>query len=608
MIASLGEQPNRHAAQDAGSSADLANIVASVRDLAVTFHRDGADLFALRGVSLDIREGEVLALVGESGSGKSVLGSALMGLLPHDLRALSGSVTVGGVDMLRGSERARRRVRRIDLGGVFQDPMSSLNPTQRIGRQLYEVTRSDEESVRLLEAAGIPDARRRLRSYPHELSGGLRQRVMIALATAGDVKLVIADEPTTALDVTVQAQILVLFRELCDRLGLAMLFVTHDLGVASTLADRIAVMYAGRIAEVGSASDVLDRGSHPYTRALQRARLTLQADRGREIVALPGEPVDPSSHIDSCPFAPRCDHHRPVCDDGLPELRRSPTTSSWTACSRAEDVSGYAVESLLGEPLAPMPPVTDSRPVVEVAAASKTYTIGHGHSAHVIRALDSVDLTVGSNEALSIVGLSGCGKSTLLRAIAGLIPLDSGSITYNGKTRPQIVFQDAGSSLTPWLTLGELIGERLRGSGMSSAQRKELVAETMKRVGLSPRLVSARPGQLSGGQRQRAAIARAVVVPPSLLLCDEPTSALDVSLAATALNMLAELRRELGMAMLFVTHDLAAARLVADRIVVMETGRIVESGPTDDLVEHPQQDLTRQLLAAVPQGQTRGAS
>ncbi|MFC5728899.1 MULTISPECIES: oligopeptide/dipeptide ABC transporter ATP-binding protein [Nocardioides] len=608
MIASVGEQPERELAPSGSSTANRANVVASVRDLAVTFHRNGADLSALRGVNLDIQEGEVLALVGESGSGKSVLGSALMGLLPHDLRALSGTVTVDGVDMLRGSERARRRVRRLSLGGVFQDPMSSLNPTQRIGRQLYEVTRADEESVRLLEAAGIPDARRRLRNYPHELSGGLRQRVMIALATAGDVKLVIADEPTTALDVTVQAQILALFRELCDRLGLAMLFVTHDLGVASTLADRIAVMYAGRIAEVGSASDVLDRGSHPYTRALQRARLTLKADRSRQIVALPGEPVDPSAQIDSCPFAPRCDHHRPVCDDGLPALRPSPTTSALTACSRAEDVSGYAIESLLGESLAPMPTVTDPRPVVEVTAATKSYTIGHGHGGHVIRALDGVDLTVGPNEALSIVGLSGCGKSTLLRAIAGLIPLDSGAITYNGKTRPQIVFQDAGSSLTPWLTLGELIGERLRGNGMSASQRGDVVAATMTRVGLNPGLMTARPGQLSGGQRQRAAIARAVVVPPSLLLCDEPTSALDVSLAATALNMLAELRRELGMAMLFVTHDLAAARLVADRIVVMETGRIVESGPTDDLVDHPQQDLTRQLLAAVPQGQTRGAS
>ncbi|RAY16790.1 peptide ABC transporter ATP-binding protein [Actinomadura craniellae] len=580
--------------------------VASVRDLAVAFHRDGADLYALRGVSLEVRAGEVLAIVGESGSGKSVLGSALMGLLPSNLRALSGEVTVDGVDMLHGPERARRRVRRLSLGGVFQDPMSSLNPTQRIGRQLFEVTRSDEESVRLLHAAGVPEAEQRLRSYPHELSGGLRQRVMIALAIAGDVKLVIADEPTTALDVSVQAQILELLRELCDRLSLAIFFVTHDLGVASRLADRIAVMYGGRIAEIGSAHDVLAHPSHPYTRALQRARLTLQTERDREVVALPGEPPDPSQVIATCPFAPRCGHHLEVCDDGLPVLRPSVTTAALTACVRAADLPALATGSPHGDVLAPMPPVTDPTPVVEVTAARKSYTLGRGRHALVTHALDGVDLSVGPNEALSIVGLSGCGKSTLLRAIAGLLPLDSGSITYHVQTRPQIVFQDAGSSLTPWLTLGELIGERLRGNDMTKAERREAVAATMQRVGLNPRLASARPGQLSGGQRQRAAIARAVVVPPSLLLCDEPTSALDVSLAATALNMLAELRRELGMAMLFVTHDLAAARLVGDRIVVMEAGRIVENGPTDEVVSSPHHELTRQLLAAVPQARATG--
>ncbi|GIH23411.1 ABC transporter ATP-binding protein [Acrocarpospora phusangensis] len=574
--------------------------IASVRDLVVTFHRDGADLYALRGVSLDVRAGEVLAVVGESGSGKSVLGSALIGLLPSNLRELGGEVIVDGADMLRGPERVRRRVRRLSLGAVFQDPMSSLNPTQRIGRQLFEVTGSDDESVRLLDAVGVPDARRRLRSYPHELSGGLRQRVMIALATAGDVKLLIADEPTTALDVSVQAQILELFRELCDRLGLAVFFVTHDLGVASELADRIVVMYGGRVAEVGTSRDVLVNPSHPYTRALQRARLTLETDRAREVVALPGEPPDPSTVIRGCPFGPRCGHHAPACDDGLPDLRPSATTGARTACVRADELSAIPTGSLQGDTLAPMPGLPGRAPVVEVRQARKSYVLGRGRQAATVHALDGVDLSVGANESLSIVGLSGCGKSTLLRAIAGLLPLDSGTIAYNGESRPQIVFQDAGASLTPWLTLGELIGERLRGSGLSKRARAEAVAETMRRVGLSPKLASAKPGQLSGGQRQRAAIARAVVVPPSLLLCDEPTSALDVSLAATALNMLAELRRELGMAMLFVTHDLAAARLVGDRIVVMENGRIVESGPTDEVVARPRHDLTRQLLAAVP--------
>lgn len=584
-----------------------AGTVAEVRDLRVDFERDGSVVHALRGVNLTLRRGEVVALVGESGSGKSVLSTSLLGLLPSNLKSATGTAAVEGVDMLSASERDRRRVRRVSLGAVFQDPMSSLNPTQRIGRQLDEVTKSRPESARLLEAVGIPDADRCLSSYPHELSGGMRQRVMIALAAAGDVKLLVADEPTTALDVTVQAQILELFKNMCRELGLTILFVTHDLGVASVLADRIAVMYGGRIAEIGRAVDVLERPSHPYTAALRQSKLTLDWDRSHELVALPGEPPDPTAVIDACPFGPRCDFHTSDCDLGLPALARIAGRPTETACTRADQIPLDAVIHRKGPEWAPLPLVAEAPAVVEIADGQLTFTTGTRGQHAVIRAMDHVDLRIEQNEAVSIVGLSGCGKSTLLRVLAGLIPLDAGVVKWGGERSAQMVFQDAGSSLTPWMTIGELVGERLRGMGKGKAEREEDVARALSRVGLSPALAAARPSQLSGGQKQRAAIARAIVVPPTLLLCDEPTSALDVSFAAVVLNLLGELRRELQMSMVFVTHDLGAARLVGDRILVMESGRIVEGGPTDEVLEDPQHPLTRTLLASVPGGPTHGS-
>ena len=285
----------------------VAPPVASVRDLRVTFQRNGAPVDAVRGVSFDVGPGEVVGLVGESGSGKSVLGLGLSGLLAsRPAPRLSGSAVVCGVDMVSASAEAARRVRRDRLGAVFQDPMTSLNPTMAIGRQVAEACHDGEDPLELLEAVGIPQARRRLRAYPHELSGGLRQRVMIALAIAGTPELLIADEPTTALDVSVQAQILALLRRLCDERGLAILFVTHDLGVAAQLADRIAVLYGGRLCEIGTADDVLGRPSHPYTVGLLRSRLTLTSDRSRPLATLPGEPPDPRSHPPGCPFGPRC--------------------------------------------------------------------------------------------------------------------------------------------------------------------------------------------------------------------------------------------------------------------------------------------------------------
>jgi peptide/nickel transport system ATP-binding protein len=575
----------------------------TVGDLHVTFDRRGSAVRALRGVDLSIAPGEILGLVGESGSGKSVLGLSMLGLLPTEPAPLvSGSVTVCGVDVLGADPAVRRALRRRHLGAVFQDPMTSLNPTMRVGRQIAEVAGTEAEAVRLLDAVGVPEPRRRLRSFPHELSGGLRQRVMIAMAVAGEPSLVVADEPTTALDVTVQAQILELLAHLRDETGCSFVLVTHDLGVAAQIADRIAVLYGGRLAEVGQSDAVLGAAAHPYTEGLLRSRLTLEAPRERPLPTLEGEPPDPRHHPPGCAFAPRCPQHRPECDEDLPELQPAGRHEGLAACVRLGQPFVDAAAADRSWPAAATPALRPAdRVAVRITAVHKQFPIKSGwRKREVLHALRGVDLEVEAGEAVALVGESGCGKSTLLRAIAGLLPIDDGAIALASGGRPQMVFQDAGASLTPWLTVGELIDERLRGEGHSKVERRELVDAALRCVGLPAEVAKAKAGQLSGGQRQRAALARATVVPPQVLLCDEPTSALDVSLAATVLNLLGRLRRELGIAMLFVTHDLGAARVVADRIAVMYLGQIVEVGPADEVATSPKHPYTRALLSAVP--------
>ena len=578
-----------------------------VRDLAISFRRNEETVQALRGVSLDIAPGEILGLVGESGSGKSVLGLAMLGLLPERPRPeIQGSVDVCGTDMVWAGPEQRRVVRRLHLGAVFQDPMTSLNPTMRVGRQVAEAAGSLEEAGRLLEAVGIPEARRRLDAYPHELSGGLRQRVMIAMAVAGNPSLIVADEPTTALDVTVQAQILELLQTLRQETSASLLLITHDLGVAAQVADRIAVLYAGRLAEVGSAREMFHRPRHPYSVGLLRSRLRLDSDRSHPVATLPGEPPDPRQPPVGCPFGPRCPHHRDECDDELPELAADPGPGAdpgpnAVACVRLAalppDEAEQPSRTLWPERPAGGPPPGTALVLRDVR---KFFPVGPARRHQTIKALRGVSLEIREGEAVALVGESGCGKSTLLRSVAGLQTVDGGIIDVARGGRPQMVFQDAAASLTPWLTVGELIGERVRSEGIRAAARRERVTAALQLVGLTAEISDARPSQLSGGQCQRVALARAIVVPPEVLLCDEPTSALDVSLAATVLNLIGRLRRELGMAVLFVTHDLAAARIVADRIAVMYLGKIVEVGEADRLCERPVHPYTRALLATVP--------
>ena len=583
--------------------------VLRVADLSVTLHRDGRAYAILDRVSLEVQRGEIVAMLGESGSGKSTLGLAVMGLLPADAEpVVSGSVAVDGIELLGGDALRWRTVRRERLGTVFQDPIGSLNPSIRIGAQLAEAITDGTPPAKWLERVGIPDPESRLHSYPHQLSGGQCQRVMIAMAVAKQPGLIIADEPTTALDVVVQAQILELLRRLAREDGIAMLFVTHDLAVASALADRIVVMHAGRLVEDGPVDRLAARPGHPYTAALLGARFGLAADRTRQLPTLTTPKETAENGLAGCAFAPRCplvmDHCRTVRPPVMAAVH-----GGTVACFRSAQVGPDLWTRALAE--WPASVASKAEILLEMAMVQKTFAPPRrilGRPAQPVHALKMINLRIYRGESVAIVGGSGSGKSTLLRIAAGLLAPDDGDVVRTADPPPQVIFQDARGSLTPWLSIGEQIGERLRPLGLPKAEREARVAAALAQVGLDPRLAAARARDLSGGQCQRAALARAIVVPPSLLLCDEAISAMDMTLAAAMLNLIGGLCRSLGMALLFVTHDLAAARFVADRIVVMAGGEIVEMGDADTIVTAPAHAATQALLAAMPDRLTRAVA
>lgn len=593
--------------------------VAVIKGLHLSLKRNGVRSDILHGIDLTVARKQAIALVGESGSGKSVLALSLMGLLPRASDPeVSGTVRLRGVDMVHGRASDLRRVRREELGVIFQDPLTSLNPTMRVGAQVDEVTDDKNQSLHVMSQVGIPDAEARFSVYPHELSGGLRQRIMAAMAVAGSPSLIIADEPTTALDVTVQAQLLRLLQELRDEFDCSLLFITHDLAVAAQIADHLVVLYRGRVVESGPAQELLRRPTHPYTVGLIQSRISLRTERSGALPTVRSEGDALQAVTRGCVYCPRCAVAIGRCAEEEPQLTpyttagpgsepATPQRVAQRACWRSiEDVRAFVnSQSAASRPggASNHPPSSekDPRPVVEIEDLNVRFRTKKGsRQRREVHALRGVSLSILPGESVAIVGESGSGKSTLLRAIAGLTPPTSGRVRV-AKGGAQMVFQDAGSSLTPWLKIGTLLQERLRPLKLRRAEAQKRIDEALTAIGLPLSVADARPSELSGGQRQRVALARATIIPLAVLLCDEPTSSIDASLAASVLNLIREMRARLGVTVLFVTHDLAVARLMGDRIIVMKDGEIVESGDCESIIDHPTHPYTQRLLASVPE-------
>jgi peptide/nickel transport system ATP-binding protein len=605
----------------------MSDAVIQIRNLTVSFPSEAGTVQAVRDLSLDIRAGEVLGLVGESGSGKSVTSLSMIGLLPPTAR-VTGEILYGGKNLLQLSDEDMSAFRGSDIAMVFQDPLSALNPVRTIGHQIAEAilihNKVSEESaqkraIELLEIVGIPRPNERVNSYPHEFSGGMRQRVMIALAIANEPKVLLADEPTTALDVTVQAQILEVLERARDITGAAIVLVTHDLGVVAGLADRIAIMYAGKIVEVGDVNGVYANPAMPYTIGLLRSIPRIDAESGTRLASIAGAPPSPVDLPQGCAFSPRCPAAIDSCNESIPELIDR-GQGRLTACHRHSEISGIqAAGNLFVEGPAHVAKRDESLgTVLEVRALDKTFPMMKGsvlrRRVGSIYAVDGVDLTLRKGRSLALVGESGCGKTTTLLEIMNLVAPESGSITVLGRDVSslskqerlalrkdlQIVFQDPFASLDPRLPIGDAIAEPLRAFKVPRDQQDARISELLALVGLNPDHASRYPAEFSGGQRQRIAIARALALNPQLVVLDEPVSALDVSVRAGVLNLLAELQEKLGLSYLFVSHDLAVVQHVADDIAVMYLGSIVESGPVENVFANPQHPYTQALLSAVP--------
>ncbi len=596
-----------------------------VEALKVTFGTGNQSVPAVAGVNLSVDAGETLALVGESGSGKTVTSLSLLGLNPPaPASTTTGQIRYRGRDLTSLSRADWRRIRGAEIAMVFQDPGAALNPLLTIGTQVGDAVRAHEamskaearkRAVEALELARLPKAEEMLGRYPHQLSGGMRQRAALARALAARPKLLISDEPTTALDVAVQAEILAMLDSLRSDLGMALLLITHDLGVVAGHADRVAVMYAGRVVECGPSQSVLNRPGMPYTRALLDATPRVDGPARQRLSAIPGVPPDLRRSQPGCSFAPRCPHVAPACSHTRPELiERQPGHQA--ACLRPElDLTrGGASTAVRVSDAGGARPEAD-RVLVEFDDVHLHYP-ARGQflkrSAVGTRAVDGVSLQIRRGETLALVGESGSGKTSLTRTLLRLERPTGGRVSYDGidVTRPdrgqlrrlqrevQVVFQNPYASLDPRMRIGDILAEPLRAHG-EPVSEQELVA-LLDMVGMDSAALGLYPRAFSGGQRQRIAIARALALRPQLLVCDEAVSALDVSIQAQVLNLLTELQDRLSITYLFITHDLAVVRSIADRIAVMRTGRVVEQGPADQIYAAPSHEYTRMLLAMAP--------
>ncbi|WP_280243622.1 ABC transporter ATP-binding protein [Nocardia abscessus] len=611
------------ATEKTSSTAPLLEIT----DLRVSFPSEEGRIDAVRGVTYTVSDGEVLAIVGESGSGKSVSSLAVMGLLPEQAR-ITGSIRFRGRELLGLGDRELSKLRGSAISMVFQDPLSALTPVYRVGDQIAEAllahgkmgrSEAARRAVELLDLVGIPDPEIRAKAFPHEFSGGQRQRVVIAMAIANDPALIICDEPTTALDVTVQKQILNLLRKARDITGAGVIMITHDMGIAATLADRVAVMYAGRIVETATTEDLFNAPRMPYTVGLLGSIPRMDGPARRPLIPIVGAPPAMHALPPGCSFAPRCPVSIEECTAAEPPLE--PIEPGHTAaCIRTAEVGTDALfeayRSEISEPDAEAE--VESDVVLRVSDLVKVFPITSGvvlrRRKGEIRAVDGISFEVRRGRTLALVGESGSGKSTTLTQILDLVTPQAGAIEIMGsdvaslskarkreiRRKMQIVFQDPTASLDPRLPIFDAVAEPLRIDGRPKAEIARRVPQLLEQVGLRPEHADRYPTDFSGGQKQRISIARALALDPELLVLDEPVSSLDVSIQAGVLNLLRDLQTERGLSYLFVSHDLSVVRNLAHHIAVMYRGKIVEYGSAEQIFAAPTHEYTRALIDAVP--------
>ncbi len=604
--------------------------ILEIEDLHVHFVTSHGTVRAVEGLTYSVRPGEMVAIVGESGSGKSVSALAIMRLLPPNTsRIIRGDIRFEGRQLLKLDDEEMRQIRGRHISMIFQEPMTSLNPVLTIGLQIKEpllihMGMSEEEAttraIELLTLVGITDPASRLEQYPHQLSGGMRQRVMIAIGLACNPKLLIADEPTTALDVTIQAQILELMKDLSRRLDVAVIVITHNLGIVARYADRVNVMYAARLVESGTAEAVFGRPLHPYARGLLSAVPRLDRGRTAKLATIEGSPPNLLNAPEGCRFRPRCRYAYEACKH-LPAFAEI-EPGHFAACHRSPEIEALdraeAAKQLGLKTTAPEQPADGSVAMLDIKHASKFFDVGGGFlrgPKKIVRAVNDVSLTIRPGETLGLVGESGCGKSTLGRLVLRLEDPTAGEIIFDGidlaplgrremtdvRKKMQVIFQDPYSSLNPRMTVGQIIAEPMQVHNLKPKNQIEgRVAELLQLVGLFPYMALRYPHELSGGQRQRVGIARALAVEPRVIVCDEAVSALDVSIQGQVINLLEDLQQKLGLTYLFIAHDLAVVRHISTRVAVMYLGRIVEIATSEELFANPKHPYTQALLAAAP--------
>jgi oligopeptide/dipeptide ABC transporter ATP-binding protein len=618
----------------------MANVL-DVVDLHTEFHLRTANVRAVDGVSFSVAEGECLGLVGESGCGKSTVGLSIMKLLPNVGHITAGSILVGGKDIVPMTEHQMQNVRANEVAMIFQDPMTSLNPTMTVGHQIAEpvrlhrkVTRKQarERALEVLTLVGMPRPQERLDDYPHQLSGGLRQRVMIAIALACDPKLLIADEPTTALDVTIQAQILNLIDDLRSQLNMAVILITHDLGVIAGRSDRVMVMYAGKILEGAPTTELFARMRHPYASALLQSIPKLEQDSTQRLYNIPGVPPDLSRELVGCRFEPRCPNATERCKSEEPTL---------VPVSGVADHS-YACFNPVGEPGTPGAPhlgvvtaeeravslqrahsriddLEGRQPILEIDHLVKEFVVTSGaitqRKVGTVKAVSDVTFSVREGETFGLVGESGCGKTTIGRLVVALERPDSGAIRFEGEDLSrmrgralrrkrrnfQLMFQDPYSSLDPRMRVGPILREPLAVQKIGSrAEQTARIQQLLEEVGLARQAAQLYPHEFSGGQRQRIGFARALTLSPRLIVCDEPVSALDVSIQAQLLNLMKGLQQHHNLSYIVISHDLAVVKYLSDRIGVMYLGKLMEIAPAQEIYEHAAHPYTRGLIDTIP--------